>query len=170
MASFIWDRDTQEALDRSYEYNAQKQFHREAIKLCNLLVEKLLEKKRFQLKNKNLEKATWMLQTDALYTFKEAVEIVEEKRHRIVGRLLRDILETVHLVEYLNSDSPKAAKSLEEWFSDELVMHREYTEYFQNSRTGATKYFYTVICLPAMTASITTMNGRFRKPYQQFMR
>lgn len=131
MASFIWDRDTQEAINRPYEYNAQKQFHREAIKLSDLLLERLLAKKHFSLDDKSLEKATWMLQTDALYTFKEAVEILEQKRHRIVGRLLRDILETVHLVEYFNSDYPKALISLQKWYTDELIMHREYREFIK---------------------------------------
>ena len=41
MASFIWDRDPQEAIRNPYEYNAQKQFHREAITLTEKLAEKL---------------------------------------------------------------------------------------------------------------------------------
>ncbi|HMP28622.1 MAG TPA: hypothetical protein PKD85_03425 [Saprospiraceae bacterium] len=72
-----------------------------------------------------------MLQTDALYTFKEVVEILDEKRHRIVGKLLRDILESIHLIEYLNSASTKAESSLEEWFNDNIVMHREYREFIK---------------------------------------
>ncbi len=131
MASFIWNRDAQEALDHPYEYNAQMQFHREAIKLSDFLLGKILEKKSFTLTEVSLEKATWMLQTDAIYAFKEGVEVLETKKHRLVGRLLRDILETVHLVEYFNSGLPSAANSLKKWFSNELVMHKEFREFIE---------------------------------------
>jgi len=131
MASIIWDRDPQEALNNPYEYNAQKQFHREAIALTDKLGKKLCDDFQYTLSERTLEKATWILQTDALFAFRDAVCMLDQKRHRIAGRLLRDILETVHLVEYLNSGTDKAQKSLQKWFNDELIMHSEFREYIK---------------------------------------
>ena len=129
MASIIWDRDPQEAINNPYEYNAQKQFHREAITLTGKLSE-MLKEGRYYLQEMTLEKAIWMLQTDALFAFRDAVILLEQKRHRVVGRLLRDILEAIHLIEYLNSKTTKSEKLLLEWFvNDELIMHREYRDY-----------------------------------------
>lgn len=137
MASIIWDRDPQEAYKNPFEYNAQKQFHREAIVLTEKLGNKFHDF-QFTLKDNSLEKAVWMLQTDALFAFRDAVIMLDQKRHRIVGRLLRDILETVHLVEYLTSQTDKANKALQKWFEDELVMHSEYRDYIKKLEGEAT--------------------------------
>jgi hypothetical protein len=135
MASIIWDRDPQEAIDNPYEYNAQKQFHREAIILADKLSETLLNKKEFFLTEKTLEKAIWMLQTDALFSFRDAVQLLDQKKHRVVGRLFRDILESVHLVEYFNSRTPKSKVALNKWFNDVPIMHREFRD-FVKMRNG----------------------------------
>ncbi|MCO5235229.1 MAG: hypothetical protein M9933_03090 [Chitinophagaceae bacterium] len=136
MASIIWDRDPQEAIKNPYEYNAQKQFHREAIALTDKLGKKL-DDFHYTLADKTIEKAIWMLQTDALFAFRDAVIMLDQKRHRIVGRLLRDILETVHLVEYFSSQTDKSKKALQKWFDDELVMHSEFRDYIKK-RDGET--------------------------------
>lgn len=130
MASIIWDRDPQEAIKNPYEYNAQKQFHREALAFTEKVAERLHDF-NFTLSDKSLEKATWMLQTDSLFAFRDAVVLLENKKHRIVGRLLRDILETVHLTEYFNSDTEKSNNSLKKWFEDELVMHSEFRDFIK---------------------------------------
>lgn len=132
MASIIWERDPQEAIRNPFEYNAQKQFHREAIALTDKLVKRLCEHFKYTLQDRSIEKATWMLQTDSLFAFRDAVILLEQKKHRVVGRLLRDILETIHLIEYLNSKSEKAEKSLKKWFDDELVMHNEFRDFIKN--------------------------------------
>src|SRR5665647_1495015 len=105
MASIIWDRDPQEAINNPYEYNAQKQFYREAIALTDKLGKKLRDDFKYALADRSLAKATWMLQTDSLFAFRDCVIMLDQKRHRIVGRLLRDILETVHLIEYFNGQT-----------------------------------------------------------------
>lgn len=132
MASIIWNRDPQEAMNHPYEYNAQYQFHREAIALSEKLGERLCEDYEYTLQDRSLEKATWMLQTDCLHAFKDAILLLEQNRHRVVGRFFRDILETVHLIEFLNSNTPLAKKSLALWYDDQLIMHREYRKYIEN--------------------------------------
>ena len=131
MPSFIWNRDAQEAIRNPYEYDAQKQFHREAINLTSKLGKLLCEDFEYTLENRTLEKAIWMLQTDCLFAFRDAVILLEQEKHRIVGRLFRDILETVHLIEFLESGTEKAEKALADWFEDELIMHREFRNYIK---------------------------------------
>jgi hypothetical protein len=133
MASIVWNRDPQEAMDNPYEYNAQDQFHREAISLCNKISDAILNKKIFYKEDRSLEKAIWMLQTDALFAFRDSILLLHEKNHRIVGRLLRDMLETVHLIEYFNTNSTKSYSDLEEWYDDKPIMHREYRNYIKNT-------------------------------------
>jgi len=131
MASIIWNRDPQEAINNPYEYNAQKQFYREAITLTDKIADKLLNNKKFHLNDKTLEKAIWMLQTDTLFAFRDAVLLLEQKKHRIVGRLFRDILECIHLIEYLSSGTEKAKNDLNLWFNDFLIMHSEYRNFIK---------------------------------------
>lgn len=131
MASIVWDRIAQEAMDNPYEYNAQDQFHREAIALTNKLCTAIIEMNNFSLNDQSLEKATWLLQTDALHAFRDAVELLKIKKHKVVGRLLRDILETVHLVEYLNSDYKGSTNSLKRWYEDEPRTDRLFREYIR---------------------------------------
>ncbi|MDM1046540.1 hypothetical protein HX004_17020 [Myroides sp. 1354] len=128
MASIIWNRDPQEALNNPYEYNAQEQFQREAISISEKIGNRL-DEFVYNLEDRTLEKAIWMLQNDALFAFKDSVILLEQKNHRIVGRLLRDILESLHLIEFLSSESDKAINSLAKWYNDDLIMHREFREY-----------------------------------------
>ena len=83
MASIIWDRDSQEAIDNPYEYPAEEQFIREGKTLISKLEEILLNKKHFHLNDKSLEKATWMLQVDILFAFKDSIEVLDIKKHRL---------------------------------------------------------------------------------------
>jgi len=131
MASIIWDRDPQEALDNPYEYNAQKQFQREANALFKKLSNRILNESKFYLNERSLEKATWMLQTDALFAFKNCLDLLKKNNHKLTGKLLRDIMESIHLVEYLNAGTDKSLKALEIWYNDELVMHREYRDFIK---------------------------------------
>ncbi|WP_306012845.1 MULTISPECIES: hypothetical protein [unclassified Allomuricauda] len=133
MASFVWDRDPQEALNHPFEYHAQEQFYREATALTEKLAQKLCDDFQYTRQDRSLEKATWMLQTDCLHAFKDAVLLLKQEKHRVASRLFRDILETVHLIEFLNSDNLSAKKSLSIWYDDQLIMHREYRKYIEKN-------------------------------------
>lgn len=128
MASLIWHRDSQEAINNPYEYAVEEQFIREANTLVNKLEEALLNKKSFFLYDKSLEKATWMLQTDILFAFKDCLSSLKDKKHRIVGPLLRVMYENNHLIEYLNEDHKNSEKALKDWFNNKSPRHFEYRE------------------------------------------
>jgi hypothetical protein len=133
MASIVWNRDAQEAMDNPYEYNAQDQFYREAVSLTAKLCSAIITVNRFSVDNQSLEKATWLLQTDAVHAFKDAIELLAMKKHKVVGRLLRDILETIHLIEYFNSGYVNSDELLNKWFNDEPVTDKRYRAYIKNT-------------------------------------
>lgn len=134
MASLIWNRNSQEAIDNPYEYAVEEQFIREANKLVEKLEKVLLKKKQFFLKDKSLEKATWMLQTDILFAFKDSLDSLKQKKHRIVGPLLRVMYENTHLIEYLNEEHDNANQALEDWFDNKSPKHFEYRELIKKTK------------------------------------
>lgn len=79
---------------------------------------------RFHCDDRSMEKATWMLQVDALEALRDALELIVEKRHRPAARLFRDIVETMDLAAYFLSGSLKSKSDLEHWYKDEVVPHR----------------------------------------------
>jgi len=141
MASIYWDRDSQEAIDQPYEYPAEEQFVREAKNLIKKLQELLPEKKRFFINDRTLQKATWMLQVDVLFAFKDCIDVMDLKKHRLVGPLIRIMYENLHQVEYLNSGDAKATKALSKWFNNESPSHFDYREYIKKTKSKALSEF-----------------------------
>ncbi len=135
MSSIFWDRDSQEAIDNPYEYPAEEQFVREAKNLTRKLEALLLNKKHFYQTEQTLEKAIWMLQVDVLFTFKDAIEALELKKHRLVGPLIRIMYENMHQIEYLNSGGTRATKALAKWFANESPKHFDYREYIKKTKS-----------------------------------
>lgn len=133
MASIIWDRDSQEAINNPYEYPAEEQFVREAKSLISSLEKLLLNKKNFYLNERTLEKATWMLQVDVLFAFKDCIEILDLKKHRLVGPLVRIIYENLYQIEYLNSSSKAVTKAISDWFENKSPSHNDYRNHIRNT-------------------------------------
>jgi hypothetical protein len=132
MASIIWERDPQEAMNNPYEYNAQKQFHREALSFIGKICDTLTKRNEFTFNDRTLAKATWMLQTDALHSFKDAIELLNLKKHKVVGRLLRDTFETLNLIEYFNSDYASSNENLIKWYNDEPISNKRYRSFVKS--------------------------------------
>lgn len=127
MASFIWQRDPDEAYHNPYEHEAQEQFLREA--------ESVLEGIRpflnqydmtFHKDDESVKKAVWLLQTDALCSLYDALAALKEKRHRLVSRVFRDIVETLDLAKLFSVRSDKSGKLLAKWYKNEIISHGEY--------------------------------------------
>lgn len=130
MPSFIWNRDPQEAMDNPYEYDAQEQFIREAslvIKQLALCLDK--HNMTFKVQDKTLKKALWMLYNDSLDSLKDALESLKNKKHRIAGKLFRDVIESMDLAAYFSFESAESKQNLEKWFEDEIISHRVYRDF-----------------------------------------
>lgn len=130
MPSFIWNRDPQEAMDNPYEYEAQEQFVREADRLLNLFLKELSRlDMKFTVHDTSLDKAIWMLHNDALDSLKDILQSLTLKKHKIAGKLFRDIVETLNIAAYFHSNTNEAKKDLLKWFDDEIISHRTYRDY-----------------------------------------
>ena len=130
MASFVWGRSPQEAFKNPYEWEANAQFLKEANGLANSFFRVLMRKNMcFEKSNVSLEKAEWMLLTDSTDALIEALENIENKKHRITARLFRDVVESLDLLSFFRSDTPKANKKLSEWYNGDFIPHRISREY-----------------------------------------
>jgi hypothetical protein len=134
MPSFVWYRHPEEAYQNPYEYDAQAQFSREAHALLEKLYDGLNSYlMRFGTAEETLEKAVWMLQIDALDSLRDALELLNSKRHRPAGRLFRDVVETLDLAAYFWSGTPESKSSLAKWYNNEVIPHRVYREFLKKT-------------------------------------
>ncbi|WOK09547.1 hypothetical protein RT717_12950 [Imperialibacter roseus] len=133
MPSIVWNREPQEAMDNPYEYGAQEQFQKEAERLTKELLVVLGERNgEFSLEETTSRKAVWMLFVDALVTCIDIVECLSVKRHRLVGKLLRDLDESIDLAFLFNTNSSAGDKLLTKWYNDEIIPHREYRKFIKS--------------------------------------
>ncbi|MCC4853151.1 hypothetical protein, partial [Vibrio lentus] len=117
MASFVWGRSPQEAHRNPYEWDANRQFSKEAGVLLKKFFSVLIQKNMCFGKHENsLTKAEWMLLIDSTDALIEALENLESKKHRITARLFRDVVENLDLLTFFRSETQKAQKSLENWY------------------------------------------------------
>jgi hypothetical protein len=127
MASFVWQRDPDEAYNNPYEYDAQAQFIREAKSVLDGLRVMLSEyDMKFYRNERSVKKAIWLLQTDALCSLREALVALEAQNHRHASRVFRDVVETLDLAKYFSSASDKSSAALEKWYNNDIISHSEY--------------------------------------------
>lgn len=130
MPSLVWGRSPQEAYENPYEYAAQEQFVREANTLLWHL-NKGLQKysMKFHLNDNSATKAIWMLQLDALDSLRDALEALENKKHRVAVKLFRDVVETLDLAAFFHSGTPTSAHRLQKWYEDKVISNSEYRDF-----------------------------------------
>jgi hypothetical protein len=132
MPGFIWNRSPSEARANPYEYEAQAQFAREATAFLAKLYDAFDRYVRdFHRDERSRRKAIWMLQVDAIDTLRDCVQLLAENRHRLVGRLFRDVVETLDLAAYFHSGQSNS--DLESWYENEIVPHRRYRDFVKKT-------------------------------------
>ncbi len=130
MPSIVWGRDPQEAIDQPYEYGCQDQFCREATNLIDGLLSQLEGyTMTFTRDDRSVQKAIWMLQNDALDSLRDILDSLKVRKHRIAGKLFRDVLESLNLAAYFHSEVTSSRKDLNDWYDGEVIPHRKYREY-----------------------------------------
>jgi hypothetical protein len=133
MSSFVWWRDPQEAMDNPYEYPAQEQFSKEAqVVLEKLSAEYSQYDMKFGLDEYSVKKSIWMLQNDALSSLNDCLYSINIKRHRIAGKLFRDIMETLDLAAYFHSKTSKSKTDLRKWYNDDFILHKVYRNHIKH--------------------------------------
>lgn len=132
MPSQVWGRDPQEAFEEPYEYGIQEQFAREAEAVLGRLY-KLLnsERHRYAVDDRSRQKAEWLLAMDSL---RDCLKALGRRDHRVAGKLFRDVMECMDLAAYFHSRTEKSTRSLEKWYGNEVVPHREYRDYVKRTQ------------------------------------
>ena len=132
MPSFVWSRDPSEAFREPYEYGGQEQFAREGSAVVAYLKELYAtQESRFPLSDTSTRRAVWMLQVDALSALSDALELLEEKRFRVVSRLFRDVVETLDASYYFALAGDASLKNLRKWYDNEVISHRVFRDFVQ---------------------------------------
>lgn len=137
MPSLVWDRRADEAYSEPYEYGAQEQFTREAKRVLKLLKEHYSKRNQtFNRNDRSVEKAVWLLQVDGLEALTDALEMTDEKKHRIASRLFRDAVETVDMSVYFLLGGNDAKKDLNKWYENEVIPHRRFREHIKRNHSN----------------------------------
>jgi hypothetical protein len=132
MSSFIWDREPSEAYDEPYEYAGQEQFAREAQAVLEKLKAHYAKLNHtFSREDKSVQKAVWLLQIDSLGALSDGLELIGEKRHRLVSRLFRDVVETLDASLYFSQAGTHAQGKLVKWYTNEVIPHRIFREFIK---------------------------------------
>lgn len=133
MPSFVWDREPSEAFSEPYEYGGQEQFAREANAVLSEIKAHYARLDRvFARDEKTVAKAVWMLQIDALGALIDALSLTNDKRHRLVSRLFRDLVETMDASFYFFHGGEKARANLAKWYENEVIPHRVFREFIKS--------------------------------------
>ena len=129
LKSKIWYQVLDYVVKNPYEYENQKIFIKESKSLLNR-VYKLYDsyQLKFHLDNKSIEKCVWMLQIDALDTLRDCLYLVEKKKHKLVGKMFRDVVETLDIAHLIKE---KQDKYLAKWYDNEIIRHSEYRGYLE---------------------------------------
>jgi hypothetical protein len=107
MPSFVWNRDFDEAYANPYEYATQKQFVREAEAILTEVRKGLQQFDfHFTVSDVSVKKAIWIIYNDAIDALSEALNLLKKKRHKLVGRIFRDVWEAAQLADYFLHTHP----------------------------------------------------------------
>src|SRR5687767_6033901 len=119
MPSQVWNRNPQEAFENPYEYAIQAQFVREAKALfrqCYFIL--AADRHSYLEREATVEKAIWLLHMDALDSLRDALDALVRKRHRVAGKLFRNVMEGLDLAAYFHGRSPQSIVDLSKWYAD----------------------------------------------------
>lgn len=135
MKSKLWIQAYDEVKKNPYDYENQKLFLKEASSILDE-VYKHYDKfqTKFHLDERSVEKAIWMLHLDALNTIRDCVALLEKKKHRIVGKLFRDIVEVLDLSILFWEERNEGSSYLNKWYDDKVIPHRKFRSYLEKTK------------------------------------
>lgn len=89
---------------------------------------------KFHLDDNSVEKAIWMLHLDAIDTLRDCIALLRQKKHRIVGKLFRDIIEVLDLSMLFWEERDKGSPNLKKWYDNKIIPHREFRNYLKRTK------------------------------------
>lgn len=135
MKSCLWDQSLDEVASNPYDWPSYRLFLKEASKLLNnlypILDRDVLKHHR---NDRSLRKATWMLLNDALDTLRDAIFLMEHKKHRLVGKMFRHLIEVMDITSYFQTGTTRSQQDIKRWFDDEVIEHRRYRDHLEKTQ------------------------------------
>jgi len=144
LRSKIWYQKLDDVIKSPYDYKNQKFFIKESKNLLNKIYELYDSYQlKFYLNDESVEKCVWMMQIDALDTLRDCFCLIEKKKHRLVGKMFRDIVEILDIAHLIKE---KKDKYLKKWYSNKIIPHSKYREYLKKdgkfNKKNQSKDFY----------------------------
>jgi hypothetical protein len=135
MKSGFWIKSFDEIKNDPYNYESQQSFLNEALEILDEIFKKYDKYQgRFSLDERTLEKAIWMLHLDALDSLRDCIYLLKSKKHRIVGKLFRDIMETLDLATLFWEEREGESNNLTRWYENKVIAHSEFRRHLKNTR------------------------------------
>ena len=135
MKSKIWTQKFVDIIWNPFDHKSQDLFIEEASSVLNEVFKKYDKlQNKYRSDERSAEKAIWMLHLDGLDTLRDCLALLKEKKHRIVGKLSRDITEVLDLAALFWWERDKGSRRLKKWYDDKVIRHCEFREYLGSSR------------------------------------
>jgi hypothetical protein len=158
--SKLWTQTSIDVEKNPYDYKSQEPFLTVAL---GVLDEAFGSYAKLQLKyhldDRSVQKAIWMLHLDALDTLRDCVFLLKHKKHRLVGKMFRDITESLDRAALFWDERDGNRKNLNNWYENEVVVHGK----FRNHLLKTKKFYETDIKDESFADYSNTMHRNLSK-------
>jgi len=135
MKSKLWIQTFDEVKNNPYDYESQELFLKEALLILDEIYKHYDKYQiKFHLNEHSVKKAIWMLHLNALDTLRDCIALLKKKKHRIVGKLFRDIQESLDLSFLFWEERDKGSSNLKKWYKDKIIPHRQFRDYIEKTK------------------------------------
>ena len=133
--SNMWIQKLEDIRKNPYENESHKLFFKEASSVLDIAFNHYDKyQMKFHMDDRSVEKAIWMLHLDALDTLRDCVLLLEQKKHRIVGKLFRDVLEVLDLSALFWGERNESSNNLNDWYENKIVTHGKFRSYLKKTK------------------------------------
>jgi hypothetical protein len=130
MKSELWDKNSTKAFTTGYSTEELDFFDKECEDFLTVVINlSKTQNNKFDVKSRELKKANWLILNDISCSLYDCLSELKKGNIRIAGRVFRDVLENMHLLELLNKSDD--GKLLEKWFDNEFIPHRTYRDWLK---------------------------------------
>lgn len=132
MKSELWNKNSIKAFTSGYSTEELNFFDKECEEFLTVVINlsKSLNNK-FSANSIELKKANWLILNDISCSLFDCLAELKKGNIRIAGRVYRDVLENMHLLELLNKKDN--GKLLKKWFNNEFIPHRTYRDWLKKN-------------------------------------
>jgi len=146
MKSKLWIQSLDDVKKNPYDCQSQELFMNEALLLLDELFIKYDKYQRhFSVDERTLKKALWMLHLDILDTLRDCIDLLKKKKHRIVGKLFRDIQENIDLATLFWEQRRSNPANLAKWYENKVIPHRKFRQHLKNAKGNSAANYSRVI-------------------------